>query len=151
MATYFAMFYASINFGSLISTVATPLLRYLSQWRHTSYYPATLETYKLLPCHTGDIQPITLPHYRHTNFCPAMHTGDIQAITLLHRRHTSYYHSTLETYKLLPCHTGDKQAITLPHCRHTSYYPATLQTYKLLPCHTARRHTSYYPATLETY
>lgn len=27
MATYFAMFYASINFGSLISTVATPLLR----------------------------------------------------------------------------------------------------------------------------
>ena len=28
MATYFAMFYASINFGSMISTVATPYLRY---------------------------------------------------------------------------------------------------------------------------
>jgi len=27
MATYFAMFYASINFGSLISTIATPYLR----------------------------------------------------------------------------------------------------------------------------
>ena len=27
MATYFAMFYASINFGSMISTVATPYLR----------------------------------------------------------------------------------------------------------------------------
>ena len=27
MATYFAMFYASINFGSLISTIVTPYLR----------------------------------------------------------------------------------------------------------------------------
>ena len=27
MASYFAMFYASINFGSMISTVVTPLIR----------------------------------------------------------------------------------------------------------------------------
>ena len=27
MATYFAMFYASINIGSMISTIATPYLR----------------------------------------------------------------------------------------------------------------------------
>ena len=28
MATYFAMFYASINLGSMVSTIATPYLRY---------------------------------------------------------------------------------------------------------------------------
>ena len=27
MASYFAMFYASINFGSMISTIVTPLIR----------------------------------------------------------------------------------------------------------------------------
>ena len=29
MVSYFAMFYAAINLGSLVSTIATPYLRYL--------------------------------------------------------------------------------------------------------------------------
>ena len=31
MASYFAMFYASINFGSMISTIVTPLIRCISR------------------------------------------------------------------------------------------------------------------------
>ena len=41
MATYFAMFYASINIGSMISTIATPYLRsatVLSQSADAKFY-----------------------------------------------------------------------------------------------------------------
>ena len=43
MATYFAMFYASINIGSMISTIATPYLRsaaVLSQSVDVKFYCA---------------------------------------------------------------------------------------------------------------
>ena len=48
MATYFAMFYASINIGSMISTIATPYLRsatVLSQSADAKFYC----TFYLLP------------------------------------------------------------------------------------------------------